>query len=224
MHEQPRPPEAPAAGSYRYGVVLGLNAITLVFIIIAPNADWARATVLALQGSALVVAIATTRARAEVRRTRAVVACVVAALLVVVVAAGTLSIGTESAIGALIALAIPGALIGGLISLTRKRGVTLQAVAGALAIYLQLGLVFAWVVSLVAHFDPDPYFTQGGDGTQAIRVYFSFTVMTTTGFGDYTPAGSVGRALAVVEMLAGQLYLVTVIGVLVGGLVGRRNR
>ena len=55
-------------------------------------------------------------------------------------------------------------------------------------------------------------------------MYFSFTVLTTTGFGDLTPATSVGRALAVLEMLGGQLYLVTVIGVLVGGLVGRRRR
>ena len=54
-------------------------------------------------------------------------------------------------------------------------------------------------------------------------MYFSFTVLTTTGFGDYTAATSVGRALAVVEMLLGQLYLVTIIGVLVGNLAGRRR-
>jgi hypothetical protein len=66
-------------------------------------------------------------------------------------------------------------------------------------------------------------FAEGGDGTQADRVYFSFTVLTTTGFGDFTAAQPVGRGLAVVEMLGGQLYLVTVIGILVGGLVTRRR-
>ena len=96
-------------------------------------------------------------------------------------------------------------------------------VAGALAIYLQLGLMFAWLIGFVAHVDSAPYFAQGGDGSQSDRVYFSFTVMTTTGFGDLTAAEPVGRGLAVVEMLAGQLYLVTVIGLLVGGLVGRRR-
>jgi hypothetical protein len=54
-------------------------------------------------------------------------------------------------------------------------------------------------------------------------VYYSFTVLTTTGFGDYTPEMSVGRAVAVLEMLTGQLYLVTVIGVLVGNFAGRRE-
>lgn len=130
------------------------------------------AVALALQGLALLVAVATSRARAEVRRVRA-------------------------------------ALVG--------------AAAGALAIYLQLGLIFAWVVGLDSHLDSAPYFAQGGDGSQADRVYFSFTVLTITGFGDLTPAQPVGRAVAVVEMLSGQLYLVTVIGVLVGGLVARRR-
>jgi Ion channel len=51
-------------------------------------------------------------------------------------------------------------------------------------------------------------------------VYFSFTVLTTTGFGDFTAATHLGRALAVIEMLVGQIYLVTVIGVLVGNLGG----
>ncbi len=54
-------------------------------------------------------------------------------------------------------------------------------------------------------------------------MYFSFTVLTTTGFGDLTAATQVGRALAVVEMLVGQLYLVTVIGIVVANFAGRRR-
>ena len=104
----------------------------------------------------------------------------------------------------------------------RDHGVTLQAVAGALAIYLVVGLVFAWAISFISAVDSTPYFTQGGHVPDGVRVYYSFTVLTTTGFGDYTAATSVGRALAVVEMLLGQLYLVTIIGVLVGNLAGRR--
>ena len=53
-------------------------------------------------------------------------------------------------------------------------------------------------------------------------MYFSFTTLTTTGYGDYTAALRGGRALAVLEMLVGQLYLVTVIAMLVGNL--RRHR
>jgi hypothetical protein len=158
-----------------------------------------------------------------VRRVRAAVVAAGAALLVALVAAGLVSAGVSTALGALVGVAVPLALVGGLIRLVERHGVTLQAVAGALAIYLQLGLIFAWVIGLVSHLASAPYFEQGGDGTQADRVYFSFTVLTTTGFGDLTPAQPVGGAIAVVEMLSGQLYLVTVIGVLVGGFVARRR-
>ena len=102
------------------------------------------------------------------------------------------------------------------------QGVTLQAVAGALTIYLLIGLVFASAIGVIARFGSEPYFANGAPLTQSARVYFSFTVMTTTGFGDLTAATPAGRALAVVEMLTGQLYLVTVIGVLVGSF-GRRR-
>jgi Ion channel len=106
--------------------------------------------------------------------------------------------------------------------LLRESGVTVQAVAGALAIYLCLGLVFAGIVGFVTHLDSTPYFAQHTDGTEADRLYFSFTVLTTTGFGDFSAATPAGHALAVVEMLAGQLYLVTVIGgLLIGNFVGR---
>jgi hypothetical protein len=49
-------------------------------------------------------------------------------------------------------------------------------------------------------------------------VYFSFTSMTTTGYGDLTPATPAGRAISVLEMLIGQIYLVTIISLLVGNL------
>ena len=55
-------------------------------------------------------------------------------------------------------------------------------------------------------------------------MYFSFTTLTTTGYGDFAPATSVGKAISVVEMLLGQLYLVTVIGLLIGNFIGRRQR
>jgi Ion channel len=209
--------------SFRYGAVLGCATAALVFLVVAPAADWARAVALALEGLALAIAVATAATRPQVQRTRAVVIGVTAGLLVVAVAAGVVPPEAAAALSALAGTGASLALVGGLIRLVRRHGVTLQAVAGALAIYLQLGLIFAWLIGFVAYVSSAPYFVQGGDGTQADRVYFSFTVLTTTGFGDFTAAQQAGRGIAVVEMLVGQLYLVTVIGVLVGGLVGSRR-
>ena len=46
-------------------------------------------------------------------------------------------------------------------------------------------------------------------------LFFSYTTLTTTGYGNLVPAGTVGQSLAVLEMLVGQIFLVT----LVAGLV-----
>ena len=103
-----------------------------------------------------------------------------------------------------------------------ERGVVLQAVFGALAVYLLLGLFFGFLYGAMATGVDGDFFAQGTDGTQTGRVYFSFTALTTTGFGDLTARTAPGRTFAVLEMLIGQLYLVTVIAMLVGNL-GRRH-
>ncbi len=118
---------------------------------------------------------------------------------------------------------VPIALVRGLLRLLREEGATLQSVAGSLAIYLSVGLVFSWVIGFVAAAAGTPYFAQHTSGTQGDKVYFSFTTLTTTGFGDFSPATPAGHAIAVIEMLTGQLYLVTVIGLLIGNFASRQR-
>lgn len=212
-----------APAPFRYGAVLLLTFTLLVFVVAAPAADWSRAIALALEGGTLMVVVATSRERAQVRRARTALVGAAVLAVVVLVALGEVPAVVTFAVAAAIAAVVPIALIGGLIKLIRTHGVTLQVVAGAIVIYLFAGLMFAWMVGIVAHTGGGPFFAQGTDGSQSQRVYYSLTVLTTTGFGDLTSARSAGRALAVVEMLLGQLYLVTVIGVLVGDIAGRRR-
>lgn len=208
---------------FRYGAVFFVTVVLVVFEVLAPDAAWARATAVAIEGVAFTIVMATSRGRLEVRRTRASVVGVPVAVLVVLIAAGIVPRGLAFLIAGLLAFAIPGALVGGLVRLVRQQGITARAIAGALTIYLYVGLLFAWMIGFISAVESRPYFVQGDPGPGG-RVYFSFATLTTTGYGDYTAATSVGRALAVVEMLMGQLYLVTVIGVLVGGLAGRRRQ
>jgi hypothetical protein len=180
--------------------------------------------VLALEGAALLVVVATSRERRAVRNARVRVLGVAAALAVSAVALGVIPLPAVFAANGILTLCILVALVGGLLRLVRLHGVTLQVVAGALTIYVLTGLIFAWLVSLVADVGAAAFFAQGGNGSLGDRVYYSFTVLTTTGCGDFTAATPVGHAMAVVEMLLGQLYLVTVIGVIVGDFAGRRSR
>jgi hypothetical protein len=209
---------------YRYGAVFVLTLALLVFVILAPASDWSRAVALTLESTALVVAVATSRQRQSVRKARAVGAACVGGLAVAGVAFGLLGTPASLALSGALALAIPLNLVQGLARLVASDGVTLQAVAGALAIYLLMGLLFAWVIGVVTHLNSGAYFANGTDGTDGERVYYSLSVLTTTGFGDYTAGQPVGRALAVLEMLIGQLYLVTVIALLVGNFAVRRMR
>jgi hypothetical protein len=211
------------SASFRYGAVLGLTFILLVFQVAAPATDWSRAIALALEGATVMVVVATSRAREQVRRDRTVLLGAGVVAVCLAVALGDVPVVVIWALGGAMLVIVPFALFGGLIKLIRTRGVTLQVVAGALVIYLLAGLVFAAVIAIVAHADSGSYFAQGTDGSQSQRVYYSITVMTTTGFGDLTAATAGGRALAVVEMVLGQLYLVTVIGVLVGDIASRRR-
>jgi hypothetical protein len=201
---------------YRYAAVLALTLVNVVWAIVTPDADWSRAVGFALASTALVVVIASSRARPGLRRTRAALGSVAAIAIVSAVGAGILPTWAWLAVGGFLSVAVPLALVGGLLRLVRDQGVTVQAVAGSLAIYLLVGLAFAWAIGLFVQADAAPYFASGAAATQSARVYYSFTVLTTTGFGDLTAATSAGHALAVVEMLVGQLYLVTVIGVVVG--------
>lgn len=214
-------PAAQRAAPFRYGVVFLLTVALVVFVIAAPSANWSRAVALAIQGGALVVAVATGRQRKELRYRRAVGVGVAIALVVAGVSIGIIPRQLTSVVDLLVTAAVPVTLVGGLLRLLRERGVTLQAVAGALAIYLSVGLVFAWIIGFIAQVDSTTYFSQHTSGTEGDRVYFSFTVLTTTGFGDFSAATAVGHALAVIEMLTGQLYLVTVIGLLIGNFAGR---
>src|SRR4051794_2077223 len=213
-------PDSVRTPEYRYAAVFVLTVILLMFEILLPDASWARALALALEGAALVVVVATSGPR-RVRRARAYGTAVVALVLVGLGAANT---NAAFLLSALVSAAIPLALAGGLVRLVRERGVTLQAVAGGLTIYLLAGLLFGLAIAFISHVSDGAFFAQGTNVNQSDRVYYSFTVLTTTGFGDLTASTRIGRALAVIEMLLGQLYLVTVVGVLVGNLVSRQRR
>jgi len=100
--------------------------------------------------------------------------------------------------------------------------VNAQSVTGAVCIYILFGLLFMFLYGALALLGSGDFFAQGTDGTRSVRLYFSYVTLATLGYGDYTPAGNLGHTLAIVEALFGQLYLVTVLALLVSRLQGRR--
>jgi uncharacterized membrane protein len=98
--------------------------------------------------------------------------------------------------------------------------ITVRIVLGALAIYLLVGLTYAYLYPVIAALTNQPFFAQTENPGAVDYVYFSYVTLTTVGYGDFTAATSVGRMVAVSEALTGQLYLVSAVALLVGN-IGR---
>ena len=94
--------------------------------------------------------------------------------------------------------------------------VTLQSLFAAVSSYLILGLMFAAFFSAEAKFHSGHFFAEPGDASTPQNFqYFSFTTLTTLGYGDFTATTSGGRAIATIEALSGQIFLATLVARLV---------
>ena len=93
-----------------------------------------------------------------------------------------------------------------------RRVVDSETVLGAIAAYLMAGMFFAFFYHALGLSQTHmPFFGPQGRGTLSQDLFFSFTTLTTTGYGNLVPAGNPGQTLAVLEMLIGQLFLVTAV-------------
>ena len=95
--------------------------------------------------------------------------------------------------------------------LVLRRTVDRETVLGAIAAYLMIGMFFAFAYRALGAMQAGPFFGPSGDGTFSQNLFFSFTTLTTTGYGNLIPAGNPGQSFAVLEMLIGQLFLVTAV-------------
>jgi hypothetical protein len=96
--------------------------------------------------------------------------------------------------------------------LVLRQVVDSETVRGAIAAYLMAGMFFAFLYhSLGLVQQTPPFFGSQGAGTFPQDLFFSFTTLTTTGYGNLVPAGNPGQTFAVLEMLTGQLFLVTTV-------------
>jgi hypothetical protein len=104
------------------------------------------------------------------------------------------------------------------------RVVTMQTILGALSAYLLTGFFFAALFAAVAKLASGPLFADGETADSNSIQYFAFITLTTTGYGDLTPAAQPGRSLAVLTALSGQIFLVTLVARLVSVFGTARHR
>jgi hypothetical protein len=207
-----------------YGYLLLLIIVYLGFLLASPEGDAARAITVLVGGLTLILTLWTSGVRLRVI---GVVSGVVAALLMasVVVVALTGEVGNATAhiIAFLIVAFAPASIASGTIRRVRSEGVvSVHTMFGVLCIYLLVGMLFGFAYGAIGEISSDPFFAQQSTADASDYLYFSYTTMTTTGFGDLTAATNVGRSFVIIEELIGQIYLVTLVGLIVGNL-GRRR-
>ena len=195
---------------HSFGSVLVLILLTYA-LSVGLTATWARSLVLMVQ-------IATVLARSARRGSSARGACgcerrvalsaVIAGLNLVGVDEVRLA-GLMFTVSALLYLIAPMSILRSLVS---QPDVDQETVLGAVAAYLFVGMFFAFSYQAMAEIGSSVFFEGGGsDTTVAQSLFFSFTTLTTTGYGNLVPAGNPGQSFAVIEMLIGQLFLVTAV-------------
>ncbi|MBU2677629.1 MAG: two pore domain potassium channel family protein, partial [Gammaproteobacteria bacterium] len=97
--------------------------------------------------------------------------------------------------------------------------ISANRIAGAVCVYLLLGVIWALAYATVELAAPGSFagFTAWTDrGFDSEWLYFSFVTMTTLGYGDLLPISATARAMAYMQAVFGQFY----IAILVAGLVG----
>jgi hypothetical protein len=196
-----------------FGLVFFLVLLTYVLASLLSNRGWSAVVLTVATSATSVIALTSSHARAGLVR-----------------AALWLS-------GLTIALAIAGAAFGGSLwlNLASLVQVTLLAVAmlsvlrrvvtapevgfrtilGAVSVYTVLGILFTFLYGAIDRMQGGAFFEgvphpQGSD-----FLFFSYTTLTTTGYGNLVAGGQPGRMISGLEMMIGQIFLVT----LVAGLV-----
>jgi ion channel len=211
--------------SHSYALLLGVILVSLIFQSAAPDQLWSRVVIVALQALTLLLALWTSRTPERDFRWGliGVAAALVATLILASSGNPQLHNGGVLLVGALVVLVVPAVVAHGVSHGIRTRGgVTLQAAFGAVCVYLLVGMLFALAFGAIAELQHGALFTNGTEGDLQDHLYFSFITITTTGYGDLAPAGDLARSLSILEALIGQLYLVTVVAVIVGNL-GRQR-
>src|SRR5213082_3866191 len=93
----------------------------------------------------------------------------------------------------------------------RPGPVSVYRIMGGVAAYLLIGLTWAFGYKLLMQERPDAIHFESSlagipTGEPSRLIYFSFSTLTSVGYGDVHPVHRIARSLATAEALIGQLY------------------
>jgi hypothetical protein len=147
------------------------------------------------------------------------IAATALAVLYVELSGGDVGFGGAPIVWVVLATVAPIVVVRRLVHHDRASG---QTLLGAVSAYLLIALAFCFAFLTVDRYDSQPFF--GTDEPTTSFMYFSLVTITTLGYGDLAATEPIGRLLATIEAVIGQVYLVTFVAMIVGLIVEQRQR
>ncbi|HEV7615289.1 MAG TPA: ion channel [Solirubrobacterales bacterium] len=196
-----------------FGLVFALVILTYVLTSLLENRGWTAVILVAATSATSVVALVSSHANPRLVRT----AIWLSALTIVLAALAAVSDNRDwLSLSSLVQITLLAIAMGAVLHrVVTTAEVGSRTILGALSVYTVLGILFTFLYGTVERIQNGPFFEAVAHPSGSDFLFFSYTTLTTTGYGNLVPGGQPGRMLAGLEMMLGQIFLVT----LVAGLV-----
>jgi hypothetical protein len=210
-----------------FGLVLVLVLATYVLTSLLSNRGWSAMILSAATGATSVVALTSSHASHRVVRIAIGLSVLTICLAAIGAAANDrvwLNVGSLIQVS-LLAVAM-GAVLRRVVTATE---VGFRTILGAISVYTVLGILFTFLYGTIDRMQDGAFFEGIAEPQGSDFIFFSYTTLTTTGYGNLVPGGQPGQMVAGLEMMAGQIFLVTLVAGLVSlwqpgeGLLRRRG-
>jgi hypothetical protein len=196
-----------------FGLVLVLVLLTYVLASLLSNRGWPAVVLILATSLTSVVALASSHVRP-----RAVRASIGLSALTIVLALAAAASDEKTLLNLASVIQIcllAAAMTAVLWRVVSSAEVGSRTILGAISVYTVLGILFTFLYGTIDRIQGGPFFENVTHPSGSDFIFFSYTTLTTTGYGNLVPAGQPGRMISGLEMMLGQIFLVT----LVAGLV-----
>jgi ion channel len=203
----------------RYGLLLIVALVSVIVQGIVEPSAVQQVVVTLLAGAILLLALRAARLSPWLIRIALAFSAVALGVSIVRATAGGIGDGAARSMNATLIALGPPAIVVGLVRDLRATGmVRVQTLFGVLSLYMLIGMTFGFVYGAIDYYGGDPFFAAGQSATVSNCLYYSFITLSTVGYGDFVARTDLGHTLAVFEALIGQIYLVTVVSLIVTNL------
>ncbi|HET9120754.1 MAG TPA: ion channel [Solirubrobacterales bacterium] len=205
-----------------FGLVFLLIILAYVLGSLVPYRGWTGVLTTAVAAGAAVIALGSAGARRRAVRSAGflAIASVTLAVLAAILDEPQL-LGSSAVVQVLLLLVAAGAVLRAVVTAPE---VDFRTILGALSVYMTFGLLFTFLYAFLDKIQDGAFFANGAAASGGDTIFFSFTTLTTTGYGNLVPAAQPGKMFAGLEMLIGQIFLVTLVAGLVSLWRPRRVR